>query len=342
MANMQDTISIMQASMRENPSQSIYLSGPPGVGKTSICFTVAEQLDIPQERILLFRPSLRDPVDLMGVPSVSNGATSFNPPAELAQFREGTGPGLIIWDELAQGSVMMQNAIAGCLLDRELGGLHLDREVMQVATGNRTSDRAGANRVVSQLANRVLHLSVEVTLDDWTRWALSNSVDPLLVAFIRLRPALLFDFDPDRFCNATPRSWEMVSRLPSSLQADDSLYQTAVSGLVGEGAAAEWVGTRHIMGRMPNIQSLLSDPLGSEVPSEAAVRFAVATAMTRHVSEASLGAAMQYMARMPKEFEALFMDLLVKSVGKNDSWVVNHPSFLSWACDSDNQRLMLD
>lgn len=50
--------------LKNNPSQPTFLVGEPGTAKTSLCFDIAKDLGIPKDRILLFRPSLRESVDL--------------------------------------------------------------------------------------------------------------------------------------------------------------------------------------------------------------------------------------------------------------------------------------
>ena len=60
----QSAVAIIKSTLEMNPQQAIYLSGAPGVAKTSMAFDVAKQFGLPEDRVLLFRPSLRDPVDL--------------------------------------------------------------------------------------------------------------------------------------------------------------------------------------------------------------------------------------------------------------------------------------
>lgn len=262
----------------------------------------------------------------MGVPSVRDTSTTWNTPAELAAFREGTGPGLILWDELPQAVTQMQNAIAGALLDWELGPLKLDRRVVQLATGNRTKDKAGANRVVSQLGNRVMHLELEAHLDDWCKWAFANAIDPLIIAFVRLRPALLHDFDPDRLSNATPRSWEMVSRsCDASLPRD--AYFLACSGLLGEGAAAEYVGFRDLAAKMPNIDNIMMQPSKAEIPEEPGVLYAVSTALAARATKDNFDRIMQYLERMPPEFGTM----AVKDIITREASVTSSAAFTKWA-----------
>lgn len=61
---MQTATKIIVSTLTRNPNQAIYVSGAPGLGKTAMAYDVSQALGLPKERVLLFRPSLRDPVDL--------------------------------------------------------------------------------------------------------------------------------------------------------------------------------------------------------------------------------------------------------------------------------------
>lgn len=166
MLHARDAITLMRACIQSRPSQAIHLSGPPGVGKTAMVYAAAKEAGLPEDRVMLLRPSLMEPVDLLGVPSVENGVTSFCPPAALTHFKRGSGPGLILIDELPQASPAMQNALGGLLLDGALGGLHLDPAVARISTGNRVQDKAGATRILSQIGNRICHIELGVLLEE--------------------------------------------------------------------------------------------------------------------------------------------------------------------------------
>lgn len=327
----QNAKEIIISTLRRTPGQPLLLMGAPGTAKTSLAFDVAKELHLSASRVLLIRPSLRDPVDLLGLPTVSDGVASFAPPADLYAFREGTGPGLIIWDELPQAVPMMQNAIAGALLDKVLGNLRLDPAVSQIATGNRTQDKAGAGRIMSQLGNRVKTLNIEAHLDDWCRWAITAGIDPLLIAFLRLRPDLLHDFNPDRVSNSTPRSWEQVS-MSCEPAAPRDIFYWDVAGLVGEGAAAEYVGFRDLAASMPSVDGILLNPEHAEVPSQPAVLFAVATALAQRATKDNLGALVTYTARLPAEFGVLFM----QDAYRRSPEIKGCRAFVAWAATNSD------
>lgn len=327
---------IILSTLRRDVGQAVFLMGQPGAAKTSLCFDVAKELGLPPHRVLLFRPSLRDPVDLMGAPRIvergdNSSTTLWCTPDELYEFREGTGPGLIIWDELPQGVTQMQNAIAGALLDKAVGPLKIDPQVAQIATGNRTVDKAGANKVVGQLSNRVKYVEMEAHIDDFSEFALNNDIDPMVVAFLRLRPDMLQDYQPDRRSNPTCRSWEMVSKsCDPELPAE--LFFADVSGLVGEAAAVEYTAFRTLAAKMPSIDRIQIDPEGTPVPDEPAVLFACAAALAYRCTGDNFSSLMKFMQRAPVEFSTMF----VSDTIKRHPEVASTKSFTQWALDNQD------
>lgn len=304
-------------------ARPLFVSGPPGVGKTAMSYDIAAKCGIPAERVVIFRPSLRDPVDLLGVPAVVGGLTTSNPPAELARMQEGAW--LLVIDELAQAVPMMQNALAGLMLDRFVGELRLSPEVRVMATGNRVQDRAGSNRIVSQLGNRVMHLEMEASVDDWVEWALGQGLDLMTIAFIRLKNQHLFDFDPNRLTNATPRAWEFVAKIDSMLPTD--LYLAAVSGVVPEGIAAEYLAFRKLANKLPSIDVIMLDPANAELPEEPEVRYALIVTLSMRTTIDNFDGVLTYIERLPTEFQVLYM----KSVTKTCPAVFGTKQFVAWA-----------
>lgn len=299
MSNFQDNRDLSVAVLKSNPQQSIYVAGAPGNGKTCLMYAVAKDLGIPSDRVVLIRPSLMDPTDLMGIPHVNGDkCTHWAPPAWLKQMA--VGRWMFCVDELAQASTMLQNALAGLILDRKIGDVNLSKETVVMATGNRTADKAGANRVVGQLANRVLMLEMESSLDGWCEWALENGLPSWYIAFLRFRPNLLNDYMPDRFSNPTERTHAMVATLPATL-TPPQLFQAA-KGLIGEGAAAEMVAFKKIADAMPNIDGILLDPTGSPVPTEPAALYAVSGALAFRADKDNFGRVSDYLKRLPPEF----------------------------------------
>ncbi|MGH2364228.1 MAG: hypothetical protein ACRDHX_06205 [Chloroflexota bacterium] len=61
------------------------------------------------------------------------------------------------------------------------------------------------------LANRFTRLNVQPDLDDWCKWAVKAGIEPVVIAFLRFRPALLHQFNREARAFPTPRSWQFTS-----------------------------------------------------------------------------------------------------------------------------------
>lgn len=296
---------IVNAVQDRSPTQAYMLHGVPGSGKSHAAVQMARAL-VPEDRILVVHVNNHDVVDFTGVPSVVDGQTIFNPTDMFYKFREGTGAGYIVLEELAQSSHHHQTWVAGFIDERATSTFKLDPQVRIIATGNRPEDRSGAKPLLAHLNDRFFHIDVETSLDDWCEWAMDNDVNPLGIAFLRLRPELLNDFDPSRRSSPTQRSWtKLFHSIPDDLPTD--LYLYACEGKVGEGAAAEWVAARDMMHKMPSIDAIRLKPDTMEVPEEPAVRFAVATALSMSTQADAFTRDMKYISRMPKEFQMVYV-----------------------------------
>jgi hypothetical protein len=326
MPSISQTTQTVTRILRKSPKAVFMLHGAPGMGKSDACRQIGDSLGIARDRQLVVHINNHDVVDFTGVPSVTDGMTIFNPTKMFYDYREGTGPGLIILEELAQSSTQLQTWAAGFVLERETPVFKLDPEVRIIATGNRAQDRAGAKPLLGHLNDRMYHQDVETGLDDWCGWAMVNGVDPMGIAFMRLRPQLLNDYDPNRRSNPTQRSWtKLFTEVPSDLPTD--LYLYAAEGKVGEGAAAEWVAARDMMAKMPSVDMIRLNPKAVEIPEEPAVKYAVATALSMTTEPDAFSRDMEYVSRMPKEFQMVYVTDALRLHPK----LQQSKDFITWA-----------
>lgn len=336
----------IMANIQSRDFTPIYISGEPGCGKTAVCVEVANDLGIPRkvtEDNCIFRPSFRDPVDLMGIPHVdSDGYTEWalnsfirNVNSVAQQY----GFALLVIDELAQAVPMMQNALAGLIHDRFIANNRLHDDVFVVATGNRAQDKAGSNRILTQLANRVEHLEMDVDIDSWCTYMAAQDYDPLLPAFIKFRPAALQDFDPDRFSNATMRSWEAAAKVDSDLPRD--IYFAKIAGRVGEGWAAEYIGFRDVYHALPDRELIINNPKTAPIPAEPSARYATMALLQRIVDESNMAPLAQYVSRFSTEqaapeFEVMFFKYLTDAKAE----LCETKEFMDWATTRGREVLL--
>ena len=306
MPSINEVVSVATQILRKSPTAVPFFKGKPGMGKSDACVQIGHNLDIPEDRILIVHVNNHDVVDFTGVPSVTDGQTRFNPTEMFYKFREGTGAGLIVLEELPQSSTHHQTWAAGFLLERTTPSFKLDKDVRFLVTGNRVEDRAGAKQLLTHLSNRMYEFEMETSLDDWCEWAMENGVDSRGIAFLRLRPQLLNDFDANRSVNPTQRAWtQLFLEVPQDLPTNH--YMMACTAKVGEGAAAEWCAARDLMDKMPSIDSIRLAPDKVEIPTEPAVMFAVATALSMSTSEDAFERDMKYIGRMNKEIQMVYV-----------------------------------
>lgn len=302
-----------------------YIEGAPGGGKSALAKEIGTELGF--DRVEMFYASLRDPVDLLGTPRNDEHVTRWIPPEELYGLQ--TGYNLLILDELSDAPTNMQNALCGLIYEGKLGALKLSEQTHIIATGNRTKDKSGANRVVSKLRGRVRTFEYTENIDDWSNWALDNEIDPVLIQFLRFRPNLLCAFDPDKI-SPTPRNWERVSLIDTELPTD-VLFEN-IAGDVGEGAAAEYTGFRRIWEGLPNIDGLIMNPAGAEVPTDPAVLYALTGALSHRVSKDNFDRVSEYVSRLKPEFQVMCVSDAIKLKPE----IKHTKAFVQWAVANSN------
>jgi len=325
----------MRATLLKQTLQSLFpiqrtvcIEGAPGGGKTTIVQEVAQSLDVPY--IERHMPTML--VEDFGIlfPSSASGDSDSTLHYKLPDWFpvKGKSPdrGILCFDDRNQAPADLQKVLANICQARNLHGTPLPEGWMVVSTGNRQADRAGANRVLSHLRNRETVLELETHLDDWTAWAIQHDVKPEVISFIRFRPGLLHDFDPQRDCNATPRSWvEGVSDVLGTVPAEAEFE--CFKGAVGEGAAAEFVGFVRIFRKLPNPDAILLNPTTSDVPRDPATLYALSGALSHRATTASMDRFTTYIERMPPEFSVLSMSM----AARRDPDLANTQAFTKWS-----------
>jgi len=309
-----------------------FIKGKPGGGKSALARDIIRSMGIDPSRVTEFNPSLRDPVDIMGLPKTNGEFSSWVPPSEFYRIRDdGTDqPCALIVEELSDAAVPMQNPLCRVLLDNYAGELKLHPKLFKIATGNRTEDKSGANRMTTKLSNRMQNLDYDENLDDWVNWALDRGIRLDLIQFLRFRPNLLSDFQPNRELNPTPRTWEFVNEVNASLPTD--LYFSNIAGLVGEGAAAEYTGFKRIFENLPNIDGIILNPARADVPTDMAVLYALTGALAHRVSEDNFDRVVEYVNRMPNDFQVMCIMDAQKLAPK----IRNTKAYVQWTVKNAN------
>ncbi|RMB09017.1 ATP-binding protein [Eilatimonas milleporae] len=309
----------------------VFLSGPPGVGKSTIVKDYAAQnrLDLIDLRAVLL-----DPTDLRGLPFPVGDGDDKHVKWLIPEFLPKEGKGILFLDELNAAPRLVQSACLQLVLDRRLGEYALPDGWQIVAAGNRVTDGAGISTMITPLANRFTHIDVNADLNDWCGWAIVNDMPPELIAFIRFRPELLSQ-DPkngqdDAF--ASPRSWHAVGQImaanpPRSIERD--LYM----GRIGEGAVTELISFLEMFRSLPKLDDILMDPTGSPVPrNEPGVLYAIVTGLASKATPANMDAIVRYADRLSDEYAVC----LIRDCRAQNPDTANTEAFIAWASRNSN------
>ena len=276
------TISKIQVDIKKIISnglkRSIFLWGPPGIGKSSILKKIAEDL---QYDLIDLRISQLSPTDLRGLPYIDEDYMArklarFAPQSFLPQDEESKG--ILFLDEFNMASPIMMGIAQQLILDYKIGEYEIPKGWYIIAAGNRAKDRAAVSQMPSPVANRFLHYTTEPDLASFKRYALTANFNEQILSFLNFRPDLLFSFNKSVDAWPSPRTWEYASDLIN--------IDLEIDAAVGEGAAAEFYAYQSIYSKLPDIDAILS---GEEIPTptEPSLMYAVTGALVSRAKNAT-------------------------------------------------------
>ena len=263
MATISEVQSALSKVIDKNVKHSVFLWGPPGIGKSSIVKKIAKDKSLD---LIDLRISQLAPTDIRGLPFVQDGMARFAPPSFLPR----DGKGILFVDEFNMASPSMMGIAQQLILDRQVGDYTVPDGWYIVAAGNRTEDRAAVSQMPAPVANRFIHFNVESDLSSWKEYAIKSGLNEQIISFINFRPQLLFNFNKNATAWPSPRSWDFASTL---LDIDLDL-----EAAVGGGTAAEFYAYQSIYSRLPDVDAILQGER-VEVPKEPSLMYAVCGAL---------------------------------------------------------------
>lgn len=320
-----------------NAGRVPYLHGSPAIGKSDLVQAVADHFDL---KLVDFRLSQCDPTDLNGFPFMENGRSTYAPNKsfpivgdDLPKKADGTSykGWLLFFDELTSAPRAVQAAAYKILLDKQVGDHDLHPAVMMAGAGNRSTDGAIAEEMGTALQSRLIHAVMAPNLDDWTSWAYTAGIDASVISFLQWKPAMLYQFNPEHtdLTFPAPRTWHMASDLLKTFPPGNDPFMTkaALSGALGQGAAAEFMSFQDLLGKVPTITEIIANPGGTRVPPENGHCFALAGSIAAHFSPANAAPLMVYLGRMSIEYQTVAL----RSAIKRDLSLMKVPEILTWA-----------
>ena len=323
------------SSALEGHHTPVMLWGPPGIGKSDLVRQVAERHGAP---VIDMRLSQMEPSDLRGIPFRVGETVEWAVPAMLPDTQRHGPTGILFLDEINAAPPSVSAAAYQLILDRRLGEYQVPGGWAIFAAGNRQGDRAVTYAMPAPLANRFSHFGLEPNLEDWSAWAFSHGIDERLVAFLRFRPDLLFDFDPAHNPTAfpSPRTWAFAHRALQNFNGE--LLRGALQACVGEAAAVELMAFLHHLQTMPDVDAIARGE-SRAVPEEIDLQYAVAAALVRRALSAKesgrtngiCGHLLDYARALPlREMGVMLVVDLHRNIGPE---ICQLPQFGEWAAE---------
>ena len=340
---------------------TVELVSLPGLGKTSKITQWAEDTGKRLKKpfgVCVRHLAVEDPVEVAGVSFISKRhimgedreTTVRSYPSLFPQPHEFPGGvipkfGVILLDEFRQAPHDTQKPAARLIDEGKLGAYDLKDlgHWSVIMASNRSSDRSGANRELAFITNRKMVLELDPNADALADWMGTNGYDPLAIGFVRAFPGTVFtDKVPSHqnpFC--TPRSFCRAITFATAMGGNKGSLDVSpatvegVAGLIGEGAAAEFMGYMRRVEDMVTVEEIIKSPLTARVPDRFDVQWAVVQTMIHHANKENAVAMFEYVKRLPKEFQTTAVRSMVGKVKD----LMFESSYSAWL--TDNQELVM-
>lgn len=309
----------------------VLIKGKPGIGKSDIVAQAAIQANA---RLIITHPVVSDPTDYKGLPFASNGEAHFLPFNELNELINATEETVYFIDDLGQAPASVQAAIMQLLLARRINGFRVSDTVTFIAATNRKEDKAAVSGLLEPVKSRFASIvELEVTTDDWVRWAFNNNMPTELISFVRFRPDLLEKFEASRdiINSPSPRTVANIGKQQICNLPQDLEYEV-FKGAAGEGFAVEYTSFLKLYRELPNIDTIILDPKNAKIPTQPGTMYALSGLLASKMNDVNISPIIEYLNRLAPEISVSCM----KDAVTRKPELTQTRAFISWASDKSD------
>lgn len=310
------------------------ITASPGVGKSSIVSKFAKDYGLLMIDVRLGQTL---PEDLNGLPVRMGDKAAFLPfdnfPLEGDQIPKGFQGWCIFFDEITSAQKATQAAAYKVILDRLIGNRKLHHNVVMVAAGNKSTDRAVVNVMSTALQSRMIHLELEPSVVDFTEWGVQVGLDQRVLAYVNEMPSRLMVFDPTKAgleknfqC---PRTYEFLSRLIKGREIVPKNLGR-IAGTIGEGGATEFMSFCQLYDKLPKVADIIANPGAVSVPAEASTKYATTFMLVEHMQDQNVVPIITYMKKFGLDQQIVFSRA---THAKNPVLLEKNPDFAGYMQD---------
>jgi len=321
-----------------------YVMGGIGLGKSAIVRQVVEYMRTvggkPNYGYVEFRTATQEPTDVTGVPmpNTEKGWTEFLKPKRLKELPE-DWEGIVFLDEFTKAPLSVTNAWSQPLLERFIDEFQLPKGLRFVIAGNRRIDKSSDTDLGMFIYNRICQVELVPDVDDTVIHFKKIGVRDDLCAFLKFGGTEhLWNYNPDKKVNATPRTWEMVGDIVDQgerVNVPDILMQAGVIGYVGKGPGHAYLSFRKMLNTIPAVSEVITNPTGVRIFEDPSTAYALAMCLARKADATNMAAIMTYLNRGSVEMTAAF----ITDAAKRNPAVKETKAYITWATDNKDLEL---
>lgn len=336
----------------------LVLVGPPGIGKSALVNAIATSMGARVATLLgsaatvvtvtgYAVPDGSDPVrTVYAMPPWFMARDPANPdaPAVPMSALAPDVPVLLHIEEYGQMDPDARRLLGELLYARRIGDWALPPQAWIVACSNRYDDRSGVKRDFDFIINRTLRVDLEPDSQALIDYFCSMGYSPFFASFIDRNPETVFGSAPaqqgpwmtPRSLEACARYVEAVGGLDAALAAPDDTVHV-FTGLVGEAAAHKLFAWCKLSASLPKPSEIVRSPSTAPVPDRLDLCAAVAFALARFVSPATVKPVVTYMRRLPADLAVPFIHAVAARKAASPAEiaaVLVDPSMAAWVAEN--------
>ena len=331
---------------------SVLVRGNMGVGKTSLLDMIGKLL--PKHKLYYADCSTMDIPDV-AMYDINNSTESLNFIYNDALGLHEDVPIVLMLDEFGKSNPSVKLMLLRLILERTIGNRKLHPDSVVFMTTNLDGEGVG-DLLPAHACNRMT--VVELAKPDhmqWIDWGIANELDPIILGWVKDNPHVMADWrdiqNPDdnhyifhpravgrtQFC--TPRSLHKASDiLKQRAHIDEHTLTSGLVGCIGASAAMDLMAFVKLADQLPTYESHMSSPDNATLPTSPSALCMVVYRALGRIERSEVTAWLKYMARMPAEAQALFVNgVMAKGYDdKRQKAVTTHADFGKWCLDNNH------
>jgi len=221
--------------------------------------------------------------------------------------------GVIVFEEYGQADIDLKRSLGQCFLERRVGQHLLPQDFDIVALSNLQGGRDAVTKDYDFLINRRAQLRYQLGMDSFLVYAHRTGMLPETMAFSSIPQHDVFSglVPKEQGSFLTPRSLEGLDKVLKEAYAtktnpQDPLFRTIAAGIVGQGAALQYLAFLELRSEIPTVAQIVRDPSGTKVPDRIDMQMFVVFNMADAADKKNIDALITYMSRLRSDMSVAF------------------------------------